>query len=172
MEAIADIMEFVNLNEIPSDLTIHSDAQAAIARVSHTGTGPGQDRATRVVKAVQKRKERGWRTSIEWVLGHSGVGGDEHAGQLTGGAAAGEKTGRTSIAWLKERIPHHYSMAKDTETERGKDSILPPAPKKSFLDGAVTAQGSPCPFPRPASVRPCMVSVVQGLWTRYYYLCI
>jgi hypothetical protein len=27
-------------------------------------------------------------------------------------------------------------MAKDTETERGKDSILPPAPKKSFLDGA------------------------------------
>jgi hypothetical protein len=27
-------------------------------------------------------------------------------------------------------------MAKDTETERGKDSILPPAPKKSFLDSA------------------------------------
>jgi hypothetical protein len=73
MEAIADIMEFVNQNEIPGDLTIHSDAQAAIARVSHTGTGPGEDRAIRVVKAVQKRKERGWRTSIEWVLGHSGI---------------------------------------------------------------------------------------------------
>jgi hypothetical protein len=43
---------------------------------------------------------------------------------------------RTSIAWLKERISQHYSMAKDTETERGKDSILPPAPKTSFLDGA------------------------------------
>jgi hypothetical protein len=27
-------------------------------------------------------------------------------------------------------------MAKDTETERGKDLILPPAPKTSFLDGA------------------------------------
>jgi hypothetical protein len=27
-------------------------------------------------------------------------------------------------------------MAKDTETERGKDSILPPAPKKSFIDRA------------------------------------
>jgi hypothetical protein len=27
-------------------------------------------------------------------------------------------------------------MAKDTETERGKDSILPLAPKKSILDGA------------------------------------
>jgi hypothetical protein len=41
VEAIADIMEFVNQNEIPVDPTIHSDAQAAIARVTHTGSGPG-----------------------------------------------------------------------------------------------------------------------------------
>jgi hypothetical protein len=117
-------------------VTIHSDAYAAIARVSHTGTGPGQDRAMRVVKAVQKRKERGWRRSIEWILGHSGIEGNERADQLAGEAAAEKKPGRTSIAWLKERISQHYSMAKDTETERGKDSILPPAPKKSLLDGA------------------------------------
>jgi hypothetical protein len=58
------------------------------------------------------------------------------ADQPAGEAAAEKKTGRTSIAWLKERISKHYSMAKDTETELGKDSILPPAPKKSFLDGA------------------------------------
>jgi hypothetical protein len=57
MEAIADIMEFVNKKEITGDLTIHSDAQAAIARVSHTGTGRGQDRAIRVIKVVQERKE-------------------------------------------------------------------------------------------------------------------
>jgi ribonuclease HI len=136
MEAIADIMEIVNQNEIPGDLTIHSDAQPAIARVSHTGTGPGQGRAIRVVKAVQTRKERGWRTSIEWVLGHSAIVGNERADQLAGDAAAEKITGRASIAWLKERISQHYSMAKDTETERGKDSILPPAPMKSFLDGA------------------------------------
>jgi hypothetical protein len=37
----------------------NKDAQAAIARVSHTGSGPGQDRAIWVVKAVQKRTERG-----------------------------------------------------------------------------------------------------------------
>jgi hypothetical protein len=74
--------------------------------------------------------------SIEWVLGHSGISGNERADQLAGEAAAEKKTGRTSIAWLKERVSQHYSMAKDTETERGKDSILPPAPKKSFLDGA------------------------------------
>jgi hypothetical protein len=45
-------------------------------------------------------------------------------------------TGRISIAWLKERISQHYSMAKDTKTERGKDSILPPAPNNSFLGGS------------------------------------
>jgi hypothetical protein len=55
MEAIADIIEFINQNEIPGNLTIYSDAQATIARVSPTGIGPSQDRAIRVVKAVQKR---------------------------------------------------------------------------------------------------------------------
>jgi hypothetical protein len=59
MEAMADIMEFVDSNQIPGDLTIHSDAQAAMARVGHTGTGRGHGRAIRVVKAVQLRKEPG-----------------------------------------------------------------------------------------------------------------
>jgi hypothetical protein len=41
MEAIANLMEYTTDNQIPGDLTIHSDAQAAIARVGHTGQGPG-----------------------------------------------------------------------------------------------------------------------------------
>jgi hypothetical protein len=69
MEAIANIMEYAIDNQIPGDLTIHSDAQAAISRVGHTGTGPGQDRAIRVVQAVQRRLKQGWRTRIEWVPG-------------------------------------------------------------------------------------------------------
>jgi hypothetical protein len=102
MEAMADIMDYVYANQIPGYLTTHSDAKAAIARVSYTGTGPGQDVAIRVVKAVQGSMERGWRTRIECIPGHSGIGGNDRADQLASEATAGKKTGRTSIAWLRD----------------------------------------------------------------------
>jgi hypothetical protein len=76
MEAIADIMESAIDNQIPGDLTIHSDAQAAISRVGHTGTCRGQDRAIRVVQAVQHRLRQSWCTRIKRVPGHSGIVGD------------------------------------------------------------------------------------------------
>jgi hypothetical protein len=79
MKAIADIIKFVNQNESTGDLTMYSDAQATITRVSYTGTGPGQERERPVVMAVQNSTESSWRTSIEWVLGYSGILGNEHA---------------------------------------------------------------------------------------------
>jgi hypothetical protein len=56
MEAIGDIMEFVNQNGTPGELTIYSDMHAAIVEVSHTGTGPRQDWAIRIVNDVQKKE--------------------------------------------------------------------------------------------------------------------
>jgi hypothetical protein len=42
----------------------------------------------------------------------------------------------TNFICFKERISQHYTTAKEMETEKGKQAILPPAPKKSFLDSA------------------------------------
>jgi hypothetical protein len=56
--------------------------------------------------------------------------------QFASEAASQKKQGQTSISWLKERISQHYTTAKEIETEKGKQAILLPAPKKSFLDSA------------------------------------
>jgi hypothetical protein len=77
-----------------------------------------------------------WRTRIEWVPGHSGIDGNDRSDQLAGGAALEERRGRTSIAWLKGQISKHFAMAKDTKIDKGKESIAPPALKKS-LDRAL-----------------------------------
>jgi hypothetical protein len=53
---------------------------------------------------------------------------DGRVDQLAGEAAL-ERHKRRSIAWLKKRISQHFTMAKDTETDRGKGIILPPNPK-------------------------------------------
>jgi ribonuclease HI len=63
--------------------------------------------------------------------GHTGIDGNERADQLAGDAASEKQKGRTSIAWLKERISKYFTMAKDSEIDKGKR--IPPAPKKSFL---------------------------------------
>jgi hypothetical protein len=133
MEANADLMEYVKDNEILGNIAVHSDSQAAIARVGHTGPGPEQDRAIRVVKAVKNWLTLGWHTSIEWVPRHTGIIGNERADMLAGQAASERRKGRSSIAWLTERMSQHYTMATDTETDKGKETILPPSPKKSFL---------------------------------------
>jgi hypothetical protein len=55
MEAIADTTEYAIDNQIPGCLRIRPNARAAISRVRHTGPGPGQDPAIRVLTAVQFR---------------------------------------------------------------------------------------------------------------------
>jgi hypothetical protein len=51
------------------------------------------------------------------------------ADQLAGEAASDRQKGRTSIAWLNERIAQHYTTAKDTETDKRKVTILHQTPR-------------------------------------------
>jgi ribonuclease HI len=78
-----------------------------------------QDYAIRIMKVVKDRSAQGWRTCIEWVPGHTGIADNECADQVTGEAASVKQMGQTSIVWLKERISQHYTMAKDTEVDKG-----------------------------------------------------
>jgi hypothetical protein len=68
IEGIADIVEFVKQNEVLRNLTIHPDTQTAVAQVSHTGTGRGQNCAIRFIKANQKRKKEYGGRALNWSL--------------------------------------------------------------------------------------------------------
>jgi hypothetical protein len=68
------------------------------------------------------------------VPSHTGIVGNERADQLAGKGAS-KKTEVTNFDCLAKRthIPK-YSMAKDTEADKGKHSIISPAPKISIPD--------------------------------------
>jgi hypothetical protein len=59
MEAISDILGYVNDNHIPGELTIHSDAQVAIENVRQ-----GNENS-------ESRAAPPWATRIEWGPGHT-----------------------------------------------------------------------------------------------------
>jgi ribonuclease HI len=123
-------------------VTVHSDSTAAIARVQHNKRGPGQSRALKVIRHVQRLRNQGKRVSISWIKGHNGNTGNDRADALAG-RAAGNIPQRTinshqvSIAWMGQKVSQSYSEAATLELrDRGKQTIIPPPPKKSAMDQA------------------------------------
>jgi hypothetical protein len=121
-------------------VTVHSDLTAGIARVPHNKRGPGQPRAVKVIRHVQRLRNQGKRLSISWIKGHNGNTGNDCADALAGRAAENipqstSNSHQVSIAWMNQKVSQSYSEAATLELrDRGTQTIIPPPPKKSAMD--------------------------------------
>jgi ribonuclease HI len=122
-------------------LSIFSDSTSAIARVKHNKTGPGQSRATKVIRHIQRLKAQGKTASKDWVHGHNNVPGNDRADELAGQAAEllvphPRLANAVSIAWMRKIVSEQSTTAANIELrEKGKHTITPPPPKKRSHEG-------------------------------------
>jgi ribonuclease HI len=106
--------------------------------VKHIKTGPGQSRASKVIRHIQRLKAQGKIASIDWVQGHNNDPGNDRADELVGQAAElppPRLANPVSIAWMRKTVSEQYTAAANIElSDKGKHTITPPPPKKSALD--------------------------------------
>jgi hypothetical protein len=116
--------------------TVHSDATAAIARVQHNKRGPGQSRAVKAIRHVQRLRNQGKRLSISWNKGNKGNTGNDCADAIAGRAAediqhSTSSSPQVSIAWMNLKGSESYSQVATLELhDQGKHTIIPPPPKR------------------------------------------
>jgi ribonuclease HI len=103
--------------------------------VKHNKTGPGQSRATRVIRHIQRLTAQGTTASIDWVQGHNHDRGNDRADELAGQAVQlppPRLANAVSIAWMRKTVSGQYTPAANIELrEKGKQTVTPPPPKKS-----------------------------------------
>ena len=69
-------------DERDQQYTVFSDSQAAISRVQHDRTGPGQALAKRTIELVKNMVDRGNSVTLRWTPAHAGVEENEQADDM------------------------------------------------------------------------------------------
>jgi ribonuclease HI len=75
--------------------------------VNHNKTGPGQSRATKVIRHIQRLKAQGKTASIDLVQGHHNDPGNDRADELAGQATELQPprlATAVSIAWMRKTV--------------------------------------------------------------------
>ena len=98
-----------NRDESGQRYTIFSDSQAAISRIQHDRTGPGQAQALLIIEVASTIADRDNHITIRWTPSHAGVEGNERADRRARGAAEG----------IEERAPPTTSRKQAYPTYRG-----------------------------------------------------
>lgn len=74
LEAITSALEHANrIDKLRNQITIYSNSQAVLLRLSSLKDKPGKFCATRARIAAKKLKEKGVKVTLEWVPGHSDI---------------------------------------------------------------------------------------------------
>ena len=94
--------------------TIFSDSQAALSRVQHDRTGPGQALAIKSIATAEAITQRGNSLVLRWTPSHKGIHGNERADRTARRAAEG-KEGKAGHEYLREASLSHLTRV-TTET--------------------------------------------------------
>ena len=118
MWAIGRALEVLDARgEERTEYTVFSDAQAAISRVAHDQTGPGQALVIRAINASTSILERGNKVTIRWTPSHEGIEGNEQADEMAKRGAAEEER-RASPPYLREAsLSHPRRVTTETRTD-------------------------------------------------------
>ena len=109
--AIGRALEVLNdRGEESTRYTIFSDSQAALSRVQHDRTGPGQALAIRAINTAKSLVDRGNTITLRWTPSHEGIEGNERADEMAKRAAE-EREGVASPRFLKEASLSHLTRA-------------------------------------------------------------
>ena len=88
--------------------TIFSDSQAALSRIQHDRTGPGQALAIKAITTSRAITGRGCTIHLRWTPSHVGLEGNERADQAAREAAE-EMEERAEMAYLNEASLSHLT---------------------------------------------------------------